>query len=160
VVVELGEEAEATGLFKVGDRVMAVNTARGCRECLLTKYGRELTRQVHVHCVCTMMRGESLRLVVVPSQRRVMIYKATKPSLTSFADPSRFCPKSAEIGLRGVDGAFADYGLVDAKYTVKIPDEMTFEQAAPMSCAGVTSYHSITRCNLRPGQVGCQSGRS
>jgi propanol-preferring alcohol dehydrogenase len=32
VVVVLGEEAEAMGKFRVGDRVMAVNTARGCRE--------------------------------------------------------------------------------------------------------------------------------
>ena len=65
----------------------------------------------------------------------------------------RFCPTSAEIGLRYVDGAFADYSLIDAKYTVKIPEEMSFEQAAPMSCAGVTIYHSIKRCGLKPGQV-------
>jgi Zn-dependent alcohol dehydrogenase len=65
----------------------------------------------------------------------------------------RFCPASAEIGLKLVDGAFADYSLLDAKYTVKIPDTMSFEQAAPMSCAGVTIYHSIKACGLKPGQV-------
>lgn len=67
--------------------------------------------------------------------------------------PHSFCPDCAEIGLRGVDGAFADYCLIDAKYTVLIPDGIEWEQAAPLSCAGVTIWHSIKRCNLKPGQV-------
>ena len=32
IVLSMGEEVEAMGKFNVGDRVMAVNTARGCRE--------------------------------------------------------------------------------------------------------------------------------
>lgn len=36
------------------------------------------------------------------------------------------------IGLRGSDGAFADYCTVDMEYSAKIPDGISFEQA---SCA-------------------------
>jgi D-arabinose 1-dehydrogenase-like Zn-dependent alcohol dehydrogenase len=44
VVVSMGKEAEELGLFNVGDRVMAVNTARGCREWLDCGRLHELTR--------------------------------------------------------------------------------------------------------------------
>lgn len=62
------------------------------------------------------------------------------------------------IGLRYMDGAFAEYCLVDARYAAVIPDGMSFEQAATMSCAGVTVYAAIKRAGLTAGDIIAFSG--
>jgi len=38
VVVGMGDKVEQQGKFRVGDRVMAVNTARACGECFLFRF--------------------------------------------------------------------------------------------------------------------------
>jgi len=35
------------------------------------------------------------------------------------------------------DGAFAEYMLADPETTVHLPQEVSFEQGAPLMCAGV-----------------------
>ena len=57
-----------------------------------------------------------------------------------------------------MDGAFADYCLVTARYAAVIPDGMSFEQAATCSCAGVTVYAAIKRAGLKKGEVIAISG--
>lgn len=51
------------------------------------------------------------------------------------ADP-RFCEKRQMAGFRH-DGAFAEYMLADPETTVHLPQEVSFEQGAPLMCAGV-----------------------
>lgn len=49
-------------------------------------------------------------------------------------------------------GNFAD--IVDdrdARFMVKLPDNMDFKVAAPLMCAGVTIYGGIIRANLPKG---------
>ena len=62
------------------------------------------------------------------------------------------------LGLRYMDGAFADYCLVDIDHAAIIPDGMSFEQAATFSCAGVTIYQSIEKSGVKPGGVLAISG--
>lgn len=50
-------------------------------------------------------------------------------------DP-RFCQNRIVAGFKH-DGAFADYMLADPNTTVHLPDEVSFEQGAPLMCAGV-----------------------
>jgi D-arabinose 1-dehydrogenase-like Zn-dependent alcohol dehydrogenase len=50
-------------------------------------------------------------------------------------DP-RFCQNRIVAGFRH-DGAFADYMLADPNTTVHLPDGVSFEQGAPLMCAGV-----------------------
>lgn len=38
------------------------------------------------------------------------------------------------------DGAFAEYMLADPDTTVHLPDSVSFEQGAPLMCAGVSTY--------------------
>jgi NADPH:quinone reductase-like Zn-dependent oxidoreductase len=55
------------------------------------------------------------------------------------------------------DGGFAEYCLVDARTSAVLPDSMSFEQAAPLQCAGVTIYAAIKKaeqCGVKPGAVG------
>lgn len=62
------------------------------------------------------------------------------------------------IGLRFMDGAFAHYCLVSARYAAIIPDGMSYEQAATFSCAGVTVYAAIKRAGLKKGDFIAFSG--
>jgi propanol-preferring alcohol dehydrogenase len=51
-----------------------------------------------------------------------------------------------------VDGAFAEYLLADAAFVAQLPDDLDFATAAPILCAGVTTYKGIREADLRPGQ--------
>ncbi|RUT35691.1 alcohol dehydrogenase AdhP [Paenibacillus zeisoli] len=51
-----------------------------------------------------------------------------------------------------VDGSFAEYCVAMADYVVKIPDNLSFKEAAPLFCAGVTTYKALKVSEARPGQ--------
>ncbi len=51
-----------------------------------------------------------------------------------------------------VDGGYADYVLADARYVGRLPDKLGFVQAAPILCAGVTTYKGLKETDTRPGQ--------
>lgn len=42
-----------------------------------------------------------------------------------------------------MDGCFADFALARAQYVARLPDSLSFEQAAPILCAGVTTYKGL-----------------
>ncbi|WWD21149.1 hypothetical protein CI109_105630 [Kwoniella shandongensis] len=69
----------------------------------------------------------------------------------------KFCP-NIKFGGIDADGFFSEYALVEANHCVVLPDSMSFEQAAPLTCAGVTIYTAIKRANLKPGQIIAISG--
>ena len=60
-----------------------------------------------------------------------------------------------DMGIPGVtfDGGYADYVLVRANALAAIPDELSAEQAAPLMCAGVTTYNALRHSGARPGDV-------
>ena len=64
-----------------------------------------------------------------------------------------YCPNVA--GHRGVtlDGAFAEYMIVDGRESAKIPDEVSFEAAAPLACAGRTIWRGILQTELTKGET-------
>jgi propanol-preferring alcohol dehydrogenase len=55
------------------------------------------------------------------------------------------------------NGAFSEYAVVDYKSCAKLPDSMSFEQAAPLCCAGTTIFVGIRKAarvaNLKEGRV-------
>ncbi|KAL4995908.1 chaperonin 10-like protein [Aspergillus recurvatus] len=57
------------------------------------------------------------------------------------ADP-RFCDHRETAGFRH-DGGFAEYVAADPQTTVRIPDSVPLEQAAPLMCAGATVWGSL-----------------
>ena len=61
------------------------------------------------------------------------------------------CPSQLNTGY-SVNGAFADYVLADAAYVGRIPASLDFADAAPILCAGVTTYKGIKETDTRPGQ--------
>ena len=51
-----------------------------------------------------------------------------------------------------VDGAWAEYAVADANYVVQVPTEVSSFDAAPLTCAGVTTYKAIKVAHVRPGE--------
>lgn len=58
----------------------------------------------------------------------------------------RFCKNASLAGLKD-DGAMAEYMIADAKNAVKLPDSVSFEQGAPLMCAGVSDRSPLSSAN-------------
>jgi propanol-preferring alcohol dehydrogenase len=56
------------------------------------------------------------------------------------------------------NGAFAEYLLADPNYVAHIPPALSAQAAAPIICAGVTSYKGIKQTEARPGEWLAVSG--
>lgn len=61
------------------------------------------------------------------------------------------CP-SASYGGYTVNGAFSEYVVADARYAAHIPDGLSSVSAAPILCAGVTTYKGLKETEARPGE--------
>ncbi|MGH3541716.1 MAG: alcohol dehydrogenase catalytic domain-containing protein [Mycobacterium sp.] len=48
-------------------------------------------------------------------------------------------------------GGYAESVTVPANALARIPSELSFAEAAPMGCAGVTTYHALRSTNALPG---------
>jgi len=51
------------------------------------------------------------------------------------------------------DGGYAEAMVVSARALAAIPDDLSTLDAAPMLCAGVTTYNALTRAGLRAGDL-------
>ena len=57
-----------------------------------------------------------------------------------------------------VNGTFAQYALGQADYLGRIPKNLSFVEAAPILCAGVTTYKGLKQTEARPGEWVAISG--
>ncbi|MFJ4167857.1 zinc-dependent alcohol dehydrogenase [Microbacterium sp. NPDC089698] len=51
-----------------------------------------------------------------------------------------------------VNGAHAEYAVIDARFAVPVPDSVTSLDAAPLTCAGVTTYAAIKAAHVTPSE--------
>ena len=51
-----------------------------------------------------------------------------------------------------VNGSFAQYALAHADYLGRVPENLSFVDAAPILCAGVTTYKGLKETEARPGE--------
>lgn len=65
---------------------------------------------------------------------------------------------SAQFGGYTVNGGFADYILADPNYVARIPKGLSAINAAPIICAGVTTYKGIKEAATKPGDWVVVSG--
>jgi propanol-preferring alcohol dehydrogenase len=61
------------------------------------------------------------------------------------------CPSQQNTGY-SVNGGFAEYSLAQASHVGRLPSAMSFDDAAPILCAGVTTYKGLKETEVRPGQ--------
>lgn len=61
------------------------------------------------------------------------------------------CEEQQNTGY-SVDGGFAEYAVADATYVVPVPPGVSSRDAAPLTCAGVTTYKAIKVAHVRPAE--------
>lgn len=61
------------------------------------------------------------------------------------------CGKQQITGCT-VDGGFAEFIKAKASHTAKLPDNLSFAEAAPLLCAGLTVHHAMRDAGVRAGQ--------
>jgi NADPH:quinone reductase-like Zn-dependent oxidoreductase len=52
----------------------------------------------------------------------------------------------------GMQGMLAEYVVLDEDGLVKIPEHLSYEEAATLPCAAVTAWHALIETGLRPGK--------
>ena len=67
------------------------------------------------------------------------------------------CP-DAQFGGYTRNGGFAEYILADPNYVAHIPKGLTPAEAAPLICAGITTYKGLKQTEARPGEWVAISG--
>jgi propanol-preferring alcohol dehydrogenase len=81
------------------------------------------------------------------------------PWLYSACGHCEYCLKAfepvcteAEFGGYTKNGGFAEYIIADPNYVAHIPAGLTAIEAAPIICAGITTYKGIKETGARPGE--------
>ena len=62
-----------------------------------------------------------------------------------------FCEKSVSTGVQ-MSGGHAEYMVAYADATMLLPDELEYEQAAPLFCAGYTVWSGLRWAEPQPGE--------
>jgi D-arabinose 1-dehydrogenase-like Zn-dependent alcohol dehydrogenase len=62
------------------------------------------------------------------------------------------CVNSSTPGITR-DGGYADYMVVPASALARIPDDLSAEDAAPLLCAGVTTYNALRHSGAHAGDL-------
>jgi len=52
-----------------------------------------------------------------------------------------------------VDGGYAEVMIAEARAIASIPDELSSAEAAPLLCAGITTYNALRNAGLRGGDL-------
>jgi len=61
------------------------------------------------------------------------------------------CSKQQVTGCT-VDGGFAEFIKAKASHTAKLPGNLSFEEAAPLLCAGLTVHSAMKKSDVQAGQ--------
>src|SRR5205809_637387 len=62
------------------------------------------------------------------------------------------CLEQKNMGY-SIDGGFGEYATAYARYVVKVPDEVAPFDAAPLTCAGVTTYKAVKVAGTRSSDL-------
>src|SRR5258707_6746962 len=62
------------------------------------------------------------------------------------------CQNPVSSGVT-VDGGYAEVMIAEARGLSSVPDELTSAEAAPLLCAGVTTYNALRNAGLRGGDL-------
>lgn len=63
------------------------------------------------------------------------------------------CSKGRQITGLTCDGGYTEYMIISAAAPAAIPHEISATDAAPLFCAGVTTYNSLRNSGARPGDI-------
>jgi len=60
---------------------------------------------------------------------------------------------NAQIPGISYDGGYADYMIAPFEALASVPDELAAEDAAPLLCAGITTFNALRNSGARPGDL-------
>ncbi|WP_292228459.1 NAD(P)-dependent alcohol dehydrogenase [Brevundimonas sp.] len=60
-------------------------------------------------------------------------------------------PKGAAVGQTITQGGYSDAIVVDQNYVLRIPDSLPLDAAAPLLCAGITTWSPLKEWKVGPG---------
>ena len=63
------------------------------------------------------------------------------------------CQVAPQVPGIAYDGGYAEYMIAPAGTLALIPEELSAVEAAPLMCAGVTTYNSLRHSGARPGDL-------
>ena len=63
------------------------------------------------------------------------------------------CETSTDVTGVTRDGGYAEYMLAPFSALAMVPEELSAEEAAPLMCAGVTTFNCLRNSGARPGDV-------
>ena len=61
--------------------------------------------------------------------------------------------RNLQVPGMAYDGGYSEYVVVPAVALARIPDGLTFEEAAPLMCAGLTTFNALRHSGALPGDV-------
>jgi D-arabinose 1-dehydrogenase-like Zn-dependent alcohol dehydrogenase len=111
----------------------------------------------------------------VPGHEVVGVVDALGPGVTSFTRGQRVgagwhawhclqcdncrrgnffaCQTGAQVTGVHFDGGYAEYMVAPAMALARLPDELAFVEAAPLMCAGITTFNALRNSGARPGDT-------
>jgi D-arabinose 1-dehydrogenase-like Zn-dependent alcohol dehydrogenase len=63
------------------------------------------------------------------------------------------CQTGVQVTGINYDGGYADYMIASAQALALIPEELSPVEAAPLMCAGVTTFNALRNSGARPGDI-------
>ena len=139
----------------------------------------EVLVKIHVCAVCRtdlhVVEGElsDIRLPLIPGHQAVGTVSRLGPGVTDVRAGNRvgiawlqdtcrtcefctsgrenLCAKARFTGYQ-VDGGYAEYAVVPARFAYPIPSVFSDDQAAPLLCAGIIGYRALRLSGIKPGQ--------
>lgn len=63
-----------------------------------------------------------------------------------------YCQNPIYLGVH-IDGGYAEVLITEARSLVSVPDDISPAAAAPLLCAGVTTYNALRNANLQAGDL-------
>ncbi|MFZ0619446.1 MAG: alcohol dehydrogenase catalytic domain-containing protein, partial [Candidatus Acidiferrales bacterium] len=63
------------------------------------------------------------------------------------------CETSTDITGVSRDGGYADYMVASASALALVPEDLSAADAAPLMCAGVTTFNCLRNSGARPGET-------
>ncbi|CUB05453.1 alcohol dehydrogenase AdhP [Marinomonas fungiae] len=79
------------------------------------------------------------------------LYSACGHCEYCLAGQESLCMSQQNAGY-SVAGSYAEYCAAHADYVVKVPEGLNYVDAAPLFCAGVTTYKALKVSDAKPGQ--------
>ena len=61
------------------------------------------------------------------------------------------CESQQNTGY-SIDGGHGEYAIATARFAVRVPDGIAPAEAAPLTCAGVTTYKAVKVAGVQPGE--------